>query len=183
MKQAIPLALVFGALVLLAMSPVVAGQPGTQPHKTFHDDLVKMLVGHWSLTGTAMGQRVEQRCVGEWALSHRFLRLHCLNGGEGEAGAPVDRVDAYIGSYEDEAAPEYEVHLKGGFGAWSCTTLGRGTRNENEILLRFHCGNVPLRVTLRWDRDQHVWLLSVAHQDLAGSWTPVAEQKLKPAEP
>lgn len=163
----------FALLAMLLLCRAAAPQAPAE----WRDDLVERLAGTWSVTGKIAGRSAHHDVRAEWVLNHQFLQIEERTS----ASAPRDerRYDAVWFLGHDLVESRYVLHLMDIFGGRYSETIGRGTREGNEIHFVFEYPDGPFRSAYRWDSQNGTWQWLMEQKEKTGAWAPFADLQLR----
>jgi hypothetical protein len=142
------------------------------------DNLLKNLIGRWSLTGKMGDTTLCQEVNARWVLRELFVEMRCSPIRVGDGGNP-DYEALYLIGY-DKKTSEYILHLFDTFGVTSKPVPGIGTRKDNTVRFKFDYTVGPWFNMFTWNPAPRSWKNMVTYERKDGSEGTFAEKELIP---
>jgi hypothetical protein len=138
--------------------------------------LLDALQGKWTMSGTVMGKPVRYNAEGIRALKGAFLRLHMIDA----ASPPQYEAELYMGY--DPKAGDYVAHWLDAFGAAGARVVGKGSRQDNRIVIEYPYAEGAFRNTFTWDAGKRSWTLLIEAQQADKRWATFASYAFERAK-
>lgn len=142
------------------------------------DDLLKNMVGRWSLTGKMGDTLLYQKVVARWILRETFVEISCTPIRVGEGGNPDYEALYLIG--HDKKTHDYVLHLFDTFGVASKPIPGIGQRKDNTIRFKFDYDVGPWFNAFTWNQEKKSWKNTITYEQKDGLKGTFAEKELTP---
>ncbi len=141
------------------------------------DDLLRHLIGHWTLRGKMGDASLHQAVVAKGALADLFVEMHFTAVHPGEDGNPAYEAIYLIG--RDEKRDRYVLNLFDTAGVVTKPVPGVGIRDGNSIRFQFDYDSGPWFNTFTWLPKSRTWRSVITFQE-AGQVRTFAEKELIP---
>jgi hypothetical protein len=142
------------------------------------DDLLKNLIGRWSLTGKMGDTSLHQEVDAKWVLRELYVEMRFVPVKVREGGNP-DYEALYLVGY-DKKTTEYVLHLFDTYGVSSKPVPGIGVRKDNTIRFKFDYSVGPWYNTFTWYPDRKSWKNMITFERKDGREGTFAMKELTP---
>jgi hypothetical protein len=150
---------------LTVSAPARAQQPALQ------DPLLDHMTGTWVMTGIVSKKPTTQDVTVDWAIEHRYLRIHEVSREKLPSGEPQYEATVYIGW--NAASAQYGCIWLDVYGELAPISLGTAPRSGNQLPFFFKDADSAFHTTFEYlpATDSWTWRLD---NDEAGKLIPFA---------
>lgn len=154
-----------------------AQTPGVKCEETvFIDPLLENLTGRWTAGGTIQSDAVNYMIEGSWVLNHQFFELYFRDIQK----QPEYMAHVYIGY--DCMEERYVIHWLDNYGGRPSQTLGYGSRNGDNLELRFSYPDGPFKNVFTYNRSADTWTFHSTSKNKKGEWHDFGKLELTKAK-
>ncbi|WP_457673476.1 hypothetical protein [Thiolapillus sp.] len=153
---------------------ILGGQPAIAADDP-RPELLRLLDGHWTMTGDVMGKPVLYDLKAGPVLANTFTELHMKDV------APRPEYEARVFIGQDGEGQGIIAHWLDSFGARYSIPHGRGRIVGDSISFIVPYKKTPFRDTFSYDRVKKTWRLVIESRQEDGSWKHFARYLIQPA--
>jgi hypothetical protein len=150
------------------------GAPGTGIAPAGPDDaFLANLVGRWDLARSIRGKEERNRVDVDWAIGHRYVRLHMLDAAE------PPKYEAVVMIGYDPSEDRYVAHWTDSWGA-QYSGVGYGKRVGDSVDFVFASPDGSrFHNAFTWNPEEKTWRARMESESAAGKRSFFAEDRLR----